>query len=72
MKLVRPAMGSPERQIAAQIPSSPWAREIGRLRCLRGVDTLTAVAEIGDSARFARAGQLMSYLGLVPSEHSTG
>ncbi|MGH8735144.1 MAG: IS110 family transposase, partial [Burkholderiales bacterium] len=28
-----------ERQIAAQIPGSPWAREVGRLRCLRGVDT---------------------------------
>lgn len=67
--------GELERQIQAAIPSSPWAREVGRLRCLRGVDTLTAVglcAEIGDFARFARAGQLMSYLGLVPSEHSSG
>jgi transposase len=64
-----------ERQIAAAVSGSPWAREVGRLRCLRGVDTLTAVglcAEIGDFARFARAGQLMSYLGLVPSEHSSG
>ena len=64
-----------ERQIAAQVPDSPWAREVGRLRCLRGVDTLTAVglcAEIGDFERFAKAGQLMSYLGLVPSEHSSG
>lgn len=64
-----------ERQIAAAIPDSPWAREVGRLRCLRGVDTLTAVglcAEIGDFARFAKAGRLMSYLGLVPSEHSSG
>lgn len=64
-----------ERQISAAIPESPWAREVGRLRCLRGVDTLTAIglcAEIGDFHRFARAGQLMSYLGLVPSEHSSG
>ena len=48
---------------------------MARLRCLRGVDTLTAVglcAEVGDFCRFARAGELMSYLGLVPSEHSTG
>ena len=40
------------------------------MRCLRGVDTLTAVglcAEIGDFERFARAEQLMSYVGLVPS-----
>jgi len=64
-----------ERQIAAAVPGSPWAREVGRLRCLRGIDTLTAVglcAEIADFARFARAGQLMSYLGLVPAEHSSG
>src|SRR5918998_862957 len=64
-----------ERQIEAAIPTSPWAREVGRLRCLRGVDTLTAVglcAELGDFARFAKAGQLMSYLGLVPSEHTSG
>jgi transposase len=64
-----------ERQIAAAVPAAPWAEEVGRLRCLRGVDTLTAVglcAEIGDFARFRRAGQLMSYLGLVPSEHSSG
>jgi transposase len=64
-----------ERRIAAAVPAAPWAAEVGRLRCLRGVDTLTAVglcAEIGDFARFARAGQLMSYLGLVPSEHSSG
>ncbi len=67
--------GEIERQIGGLIPTSPWAREVGRLRCLRGIDTLTAVglcAEIGDFARFGKAGQLMSYLGLVPSEHSTG
>jgi transposase len=42
---------------------------------LRGVDTLTAVglcAEIGDFERFAKAEQLMSYIGLVPSENTTG
>lgn len=39
------------------------------------MDTLTAVglcAEIGDFHRFGRAAQLMSYLGLVPAEHSSG
>jgi transposase len=64
-----------ERQIAAAVPTAPWAQAVARLRCLRGVDTLTAVGlcvEIGDFQRFARAGQLMSYLGLVPSEHSSG
>jgi transposase len=64
-----------ERQIVAMLPSSPWKTQVGVLRCLRGIDTLTAVglcAEVGDFTRFARAEQLMSYLGLVPSESTTG
>jgi transposase len=64
-----------EREIVALLPASPWAVQVGRLRCLRGIDTLTAVglcAEIGDFERFAAAGQLMSYVGLVPSESTTG
>jgi transposase len=64
-----------ERAIVARLDDSPWATEIGRLRCLRGIDTLTAAglcAEIGDFQRFARAEQPISYLGLVPSENSTG
>ena len=64
-----------EREIVAMLPASPWTVQVGRLRCLRGVDTLTAVglcAEIGDFERFARAEQLMSYVGLVPSESTTG
>ena len=64
-----------EREIVALLPSSPWQTQLGRLRCLRGIDTLTAVglcAEIGDFERFATAGQLSSYVGLVPSENTTG
>jgi transposase len=64
-----------EREIVALLPGSPWATQVGRLRCLRAIDTLTAVglcAEIGDFERFARAEQLMSYVGLVPSEATTG
>jgi len=64
-----------EREIVSMLPSSPWREQVGVLRCLRGVDTLSAVglcAEVGDFTRFARAGQLMSYLGLVPSENTTG
>ena len=67
--------GSPPRPAGARdrraAPGSPWAVQVGRLRCLRGIDTLTAVglcAEIGDFERFARAEQLMSYIGLVPCE----
>jgi transposase len=45
------------------------------LMALRGVNLLTAtivVAEIGDLRRFTGAPQLMAYLGIVPSEHSSG
>jgi transposase len=64
-----------EATINELIPSSPWADTIARLRCLRGIDTLSAVglcAEIGDFKRFPKARHVMSYLGLVPSEDSTG
>src|SRR6266436_1535746 len=36
------------------------------------VVAVTVVAEVGDFRRFANARQLMAYLGLVPSEHSSG
>ena len=42
---------------------------------LRGVDLVSAatlVAEVGDFRRFASASELMSFVGLVPSEHSSG
>src|SRR6185312_13906286 len=58
-----------ERSIAELVPDSPWAETVARLRCLRGIDTLSAVglcAEIGDFTRFERAGHMMSFLGLVP------
>jgi transposase len=64
-----------EREIVASLPDAPWAPQVGRLRCLRGIDTLTAAglcAEIGDFERFARPGQLMNYIGLVPSENTSG
>lgn len=64
-----------ERQIAALVPGSEWEVPVARLRCLRGVDTLTAVglcAEVDRFERFPRASALMSYLGLVPSEASSG
>ena len=54
-----------------------WKRqeEVKRLQSLRGVSFITAVgllAELGDLRRFKTAGQLMSYVGLVPSENSSG
>jgi transposase len=64
-----------EKTISELVVASPYAQTAARLRCLRGIDTLSAAglcAEIGDFTRFSQAGKLMSYLGLVPSENSTG
>ena len=52
-----------------------FAPVVAALRALRGIDTLSAIgliAEIGDIGRFPTARHLMGYLGLVPSEHSSG
>jgi len=64
-----------EATIGELIPGSPLAHTVARLRCMRGIDTLSAIglaAEIGDFTRFPRPAQLMSYVGLVPSEHTSG
>jgi transposase len=64
-----------ESAIGELIPGSSWARDVARLRCLRGIDTLSAVGlavEVGDFDRFEHPRLLASYLGLVPSEYSTG
>lgn len=57
------------------VANSALAPLVTALQALKGVQLITAVtlaAEIGDYARFARPSQLMAYLGLVPSEHSSG
>ena len=64
-----------DRLIAEQAGSRPRAQMVARLRCLRGIDTLTAVglvAEIGEIHAFRHPKQLAAYLGLVPSERSSG
>ena len=52
-----------------------WWPTVARLRCFRGIDTLTAFVlslEIGDFRRFQRPAQLASWLGLVPSLDQSG
>jgi transposase len=59
-------------QIAAR---EPWSDPVRWLSCFRGITTLTALAllaELGDFRRFATARELMSFLGLTPSEYSSG
>jgi transposase len=56
------------------IPGSSHASVIARLRCFRGIDTLTAAglaAEIGDFRRFRRPALLAGFLGIVPCERTS-
>ena len=66
-------------QLATQIHEAVegWSLRpaVEALRALRGVDILTAatvLTELGDLSRFDNPRQLMAFLGLVPSEHSSG
>ncbi len=52
-----------------------WWPTVARLRCFRGIDTLTALVlclEIGDFARFESPRKLSSWLGLVPALDQSG
>lgn len=63
------------QQVAEVAGAWSMAPVIAAYQAVRGVAFLTAVtfaAEIGDVRRFDNPRQLMAYLGLVPSEHSTG
>jgi transposase len=59
-------------QIAAQ---DPWRESVAALTRFRGISTRTAlglIAEIGDFRRFAHPRELASWLGITPSEYSSG
>jgi transposase len=63
-----------DHAIAELASTPPYVEVVGRLCCLRGVSTLTALAltvELGDWRRFDPA-RLGAFLGLVPSEQSSG
>lgn len=64
-----------EAHIAAALPDWSLAPVVRALQAMRGmalVAAATLVAELGDITRFTNPQQLMAYLGLVPSEHSSG
>jgi len=64
-----------DKQVAALAERPAYREAVGRLRCLRGIETLTAVTlitEVFEFGRFASPRKLMAFLGLVPSEHSSG
>ncbi len=64
-----------DQAIAAIAQTERYRQPVGWLRCFRGLDTLGAMillVEIGDFQRFRTPRELMAYLGLVPSEASSG
>lgn len=64
-----------EAQIQVLSQEPRYAEAVGALRCFRGIDTVTGmsiVAELHDMMRFDSPRGLMAYLGLIPSEHSSG
>jgi len=71
---VRARRDALDATICEEAVKEPWAAVVGRLSCLRGVSTLTAfglAVEIGDWQRFDGR-SIGAYLGLVPSESSSG
>jgi len=64
-----------DRKIEKLALSPLYKEAVGRLRSLRGIDTHGAMvlrSELGDLRRFATPRQFMAFVGLVPSEHSSG
>ena len=64
-----------DTDLRALLTLAPLQPRVQRLRCFRGIDDLTALtiaAELGDPRRFARAPSTMAFVGVVPSEHSSG
>jgi len=62
-------------QIATLLPDWRMAPVVTALQALRGVSMIvatTVIAELGDLTRFESPKQLMAFLGLTPSEHSSG
>jgi len=62
-------------QIRQLLPQWRMFPVVEALQSLRGVSLIvaaTTIAEVGDLQRFENPAELMSYLGLVPSEHSSG
>jgi transposase len=60
------------REVADAWDRAPLIKALQALRGVEMVSSVTLVAEIADFRRFASASELMSYVGLVPSENSSG
>lgn len=64
-----------DRDLEQIATSAPWRAQVQALTAFRGISTRTAlglIAEIGDFRRFAHPRELASWLGITPSEYSSG
>lgn len=68
-------INSLETSIEEEAAKPRYHESVATLKAFRGIATVTALSlscELGDIRRFAHPRQLMAYLGLVPTEHSSG
>jgi transposase len=68
-------LGRLERELQDQVQSWRLYPVVEALQALRGIQftmAVTTVAELGDLTRFDNPRQLMKFLGLIPSEYSSG
>lgn len=71
----RRELASIDQKLEAAAAAPPLKDAVSRLRCFRGIDTLTALtiaAEVCDFRQFVNAASFMAFTGPVPSEHSSG
>lgn len=64
-----------EGLVEAEARKPRWRKRVDSLRCLKGVDTASAadlVFEAGEFSRFRNARSFAAWVGLTPSEHSSG
>jgi len=64
-----------DAELQTQVQTWRWVPVVAAIQALRGVQftvAVTLIAELGERSRFENPRQLMSYLGLTPSEHTSG
>lgn len=75
VEVLEERMQSVRQEIEAIAQQVPYCEPVGWLRCFRGIDTITAMTvlvELHNFGRFESPRALMAYVGMVPSEHSSG
>ena len=69
---VQPADPAPSSGSSSTGAGSRWWRALQACRGIQLIHGVRIVAELGDLSRFTHPRQLMAYLGLIPSEDSSG